>query len=212
MEILTFPLGVLQTNCYLAFDKKTSQAVIIDPADAGDFLAEQVSRLKLKPIVILATHGHFDHVLASLELKLNFRLPFLMSKTDQFLLSQARKRAIFYTQVDPRLDPAKPDGFLKENYIVRFGSEELKVIETPGHTPGSLCFYNKKGGILFSGDTIFKEAVGRTDLPKSSEKQLKNSVEKLIKLPDKTIVYPGHGQKTTLAEFKKYLATLVSDP
>jgi len=120
------------------------------------------------------------------------------------LLPKARSRSIFYTGVDPEIEPASPDQFLKENYIIKFGNEELKVIETPGHSPGSLCFYSQKRSILFSGDTIFKEAVGRTDLPYSSVSQLESSIKKLLKLPDKTIVYPGHGDQTTIAEFRRY--------
>jgi len=223
MIIHTFILGQLQTNCHLVFDQKTKEAVIVDPADSGDFLTQKILELKLKPKFILATHGHFDHVLGSLGLKLNFQIkdpsevakgflrgeitgtiPFCISQKDAFLLPLTRKSAFFWTKVDPQLEPAKPDKFLKEGDIIKFGNEELKVMETPGHTPGGLSFYHQKARALFSGDTIFKNAIGRTDLPYCSQSQLETSIQKLLKLPNSTVIYPGHGQNSTIEEFKKY--------
>lgn len=204
MEILTFVLGPLSTNCYLVINEKAKEVIIIDPADSGDFLTQKILENKLKLQAILATHGHFDHVLATLELKLNFKVPFLISQKDEFLLKLARKSANFWTKIDPQLESAKADRLLKEDDKIKLGNEELKVIDTPGHTPGGLCFYNKKSNILFSGDTIFKNAIGRTDLPYSSSADLQKSVEKLLKLPNSTIIYPGHGEKTTIEEFKEF--------
>ena len=204
MEILTFELGSLQTNCYIVFNEKSKEAIIIDPADDGVFLTEKIIELKLKPIAIVATHGHFDHILVSLELKLNFKIPFLISQKDFFLVKEARKSAIYWTSIDPKLEAAKPDKFLKENDIIKIGNEEIVVIETPGHTPGGICLYSKKSNFLFSGDTIFKDTVGRTDFSYASKKELEKSAEKLLKLPKKTIVLPGHGEETSIAEFQKY--------
>jgi hydroxyacylglutathione hydrolase len=201
MEIKTLSLGQLQTNCYLVWCPDTLEAIIIDPADEADFITQEILNLKLKPKYIVLTHGHFDHVLGVLELKLNFNIPILLHKNDLSLYKQTQKSAQYWLkmQVDPT---PPPDKFIKQNDQIKFGAETLKVIETPGHTPGSICLLSQKphfgSAVLFSGDTLFKNGIGRTDFKYSNPKDMQNSLKILSKLPKKTLVYPGHGPSTSL--------------
>lgn len=200
MNIEKLIVGQLQTNCYLVWDNESKETIVIDPGDEGDFIIQKILQLGLKPLFIIATHGHFDHVLAVLELKLALSIPFLINKKDSFLLRRSQDSAIHFTGL-----PADPvpnaDKFLKEGDKIKFGTESLKVIETPGHTPGGISLYSS--GILFSGDTLFANGVGRTDLLYSSEKDLNNSLQKIFHLPDDTIVYPGHGLATSIKTEKQ---------
>lgn len=201
MKIERFVLGPLNTNCYLVYDETCLEGVVIDPADEGDFISQKILDLGVAPKFITATHGHFDHLLAALELKLNFNIPFLLHKADLPLLIRTQDSARYFTglKVDP---PPQIDHFLKEGEVIAFGQEKLKVIETPGHTPGSISFFSK--GVLFSGDTLFCQGVGRTDFSYSSQKKLVKSLkEKVFVLPDKTCVYPGHGEETTIEVEKR---------
>lgn len=199
MHVERLVVGQLQTNCYLVWDKETQKAIIIDPGDDGDFILRRIQDFNLEPDFIIATHGHFDHVLAVTELKLALNIPFLMHKTDLFLLKRARQTAKFFQGVEA--DPDLPvEKFIKEGDLVKFGNEKLRVIETPGHSPGGVSLFDR--GVLFSGDTLFAQGVGRTDYSYGSEENLKNSLKKLLNLPQDTHVYPGHGQKTSVENEK----------
>ncbi len=190
----------MATNCYLVWDEKSQETLIIDPGEAAAYIEAKIADLKLKPTVLLATHGHFDHILAVLELKLAYQIPFLIHPKDLFLLKQAQKSAQHFLGIS--VDPvASADRFLKEKERVKFGQEVLKVMETPGHTPGGISLLGK--GVIFSGDTLFADGVGRTDFSYSSKKDLDQSLNKIFKLPDATILYPGHGETVTLSEAKK---------
>ena len=212
MEVKTLNLGPLQTNCYLTWCPKTLKAIIIDPADEADYISQEIIDLKLKPKYIVLTHGHFDHVLGVLELKLNFNIPILLHKADLSLYNQTQKSAQYWLkrQVDPT---PPPDKFIKQNDQIKFGKEKLKVIETPGHTPGSICLLPQKLQFrlsalgwrtgVFTGDTLFKNGVGRTDFSYSNPKDMQKSLKKLSTLPPNTKVYPGHGEPTTIkSEFR----------
>ena len=208
MKIKVLAVGQLSTNCYLVYD--AGEGVIIDPADEADFIAETVQKLGFKPKAIISTHGHFDHNLAAGELQMIFNIPFLIHKSDEFLFDKNNDSASYWLKRKiNHIEPQKIE-FLKQGDIIEFGKSRLKVLETPGHTPGSICLIsdNKQTSgepvesILFSGDLIFKNAVGRSDFSYSDEKELKKSLEKILKLPENTIVYPGHGEKTTIREEK----------
>jgi hydroxyacylglutathione hydrolase len=205
VEVERLVVGKLQTNCYLASCSKTGEAVVIDPGDDGGFIIQKILDLKLRPKFILATHGHFDHVLAVTELKLAFRIPFLIHKDDIFLLKRLRETANYFLGYDAYPEVRKPDvdGYLNGDAILSFGGERLKIVETPGHTPGGVCFYGV--GALFAGDTLFHQGLGRTDLSYSSFEELTKSLEKLSKLPGETVVYPGHGSETTIVAEKQSL-------
>lgn len=197
MKIETLTLGDLETNCYLVWDEDTRDAYIIDPADSGDFISEKILQYKLNPLGILLTHAHFDHVLGLLDLKLNFHLPIYLHPADHFLFTQAEKSAQHWLKRTPPPLPA-PDRELIPDQILNFGDSSLTVIPTPGHTPGSVCLYSP--GILFSGDTLFRSGVGRTDFKYSSPDDLHASLKKLALLPPQTLVYSGHGEPTTIGQ------------
>jgi len=202
MEIERLIVGQLQTNCYLVWDKETKKGLIIDPGDDAEYILNRIKDLEIKPEMILATHGHFDHVLGVFELKMALKIPFLIHQEDLFLLKRADKTAGYFRGIKDGFVPSA-DGFLKENEKISFGqNSQLKVIETPGHSPGGVAFFSR--GVVFSGDTLFKQGVGRTDFSYCSQADLIDSIKnKLFKLPDKTIIYPGHGEKTTIGEEKR---------
>lgn len=194
MQVKILIVGQLQTNCSLVYCEKTREALIIDPGDDADFIIDKIRALDLTPIAIVATHGHFDHTLAAEELRLAFNIPFTMHRTDLCIMKSMKNGLV-----------PKVDKFIKEGDWIKFGQEKLKVLETPGHTPGSISLYSKKGNLIFVGDTIFAYGgVGRTDFSYASSGSLGESIEKILKLPDKTIVYPGHEKQTSIGEFKKY--------
>jgi glyoxylase-like metal-dependent hydrolase (beta-lactamase superfamily II) len=206
LEIRKLVTGQLQTNCYLVYDNQAPDVIIIDPGDDADYIARVIADLNKKPSKIIATHGHFDHVLAVTELKLAYDIPFLIHKEDEFLLKRLQSTAKHFLGV--KTDPAPiVDKHLKKNDEIKVGKYILKVIETPGHTPGGISLYCKKAKILFAGDTVFeKGGIGRTDFVYANNNQLMESIQKLLKLPKDTIVYTGHGDKTTIKEVKTYFA------
>lgn len=192
MQIETLSLGQLATNCYLAWCDDTREAIVIDPADEGGFISEEILRLDLKPVAIVLTHGHFDHVIGLLELKLNFDVPIMMHEADLFLIESLQQRAQHWLKM--QVDPAPlPDMYIDEGEEVKFGQETLRVIHTPGHTPGSICLYND--GVMFTGDTLFADgAIGRTDLSYSNKKKMSQSLKKIRELPGSRQMYAGHGE------------------
>jgi len=201
MEILV--VGQLATNCYLFYDDKSRKAFIIDPGDDADFIIRKISDLDLKPQAILCTHGHFDHVLAVTELKLAFNIPFYLNAKDVRILKRTQKTTKYFTgmEVDP---PSLPDKDLTQGQVLRLDSLSLKVVETPGHTQGSVSFYCRKQNICFVGDLIFAQGgLGRTDLAGGDEQRLKRSIKKILSLAKETIIYPGHGEQTTVEEEQK---------
>jgi hydroxyacylglutathione hydrolase len=205
-------LGELQTNCYLVWDEETKEVAIIDPADDGVGISEHIQELQLKPIVVLATHGHFDHLLGALDLKLIYNIPLAVSKYDLFLLKRQRESAEFFLHHKIKtININKIDIDLDKVKSVRLGEERLVKIITPGHTPGGICFYSAENRLLFSGDTLFAGgSIGNTDHIYSSLLDLRQSVRELINLPDKTTVLPGHGESDTILNCREQLANLWS--
>ncbi|MFZ2202497.1 MAG: MBL fold metallo-hydrolase [Microgenomates group bacterium] len=201
LTINTLTVGDLSSNCYLVSD--TDECVIIDPGDDADFITETIINKKLKPTAIVLTHGHFDHVLGCLELKLNFTIPIYLNEKDKKLYTSANQSATHWLK-KKTLKVPPIDQFIKEGSKIKIGSESLTVIETPGHTPGSVCFYDGQKN-LFTGDTLFADSVGRTDFSYSKPLQLTKSLAKLFKLPGETIVYPGHGDSTTLSAARLFI-------
>ncbi|MCL4208717.1 MBL fold metallo-hydrolase [Patescibacteria group bacterium] len=196
--IQSYCLGDLATNAYLVWNKKTLNATLIDPADSGDFLSEEILHHQLKLEKIVLTHGHFDHCLGLLEVKLNFpNAPVLMNSEDQFLIKNAQKNAKHW--LNREVDPVPiPDQDLARKTDIEIAGVNFEIIPTPGHTPGSVSFYSLEEKVLFSGDTLFKQAVGRTDFSYSSPEELKLSLKKLFVLPKETKVLSGHGEETTI--------------
>lgn len=211
MIIQAFSLGALQTNCYLVYDPISKDAIVIDPADEASFIAEKIQHYNLTLTAIVATHGHFDHALAAGELQLIFpTAPFYMHKSDTFLLKQLNDSASFWLGYKHSMPPPTIINSIVNNDSISVGNYKLKIVHSPGHTPGSICLYTiyhtdkTKYSVLFSGDTLFRQAIGRYDFSYSDKKKLDHSLSLLFKLPPETTVYPGHGEETTIGAEKVY--------
>ena len=199
MFLETLPVGQMRANCYLLCDEKNdNEAVIIDPGDDAEFIMNRIQDLALSPKLILATHGHFDHILAAMELKLAYNIPFLAHKADLSLINRMEQTVKYF--IGETVGPApKVDRFLTQKEKIKIGELFLEVIATPGHTPGSVCLIERKANIMFTGDTIFSGgARGRTDFPYSNPLKLAESIKKVLELTEETVIYPGHGEKTSV--------------
>jgi len=205
-------LGICQTNCYFLYRTGAPEAIVVDPADYGDKIASALEKNGFKVAGILITHGHFDHIWGCEELKsladasaqVDGREPVKVyaCEAEKELLKDARKNVSASMKRSYSLDA---DVYVKDGEEITLAGMTFKVIETPGHTEGGCCYYFEEPGILISGDTLFQESVGRTDLPTGSMSTLVRSIkDKLFVLPEETVVYPGHGDSTTIAYEKKY--------
>ena len=204
LKYKTLVLGEMAANCYLVWEETGKKALIVDPGDDSEFIVEEVNRLGLEPIMVLVTHGHFDHVMAALDVKLIFNNKFGASGLDKFLIDRQAETAKYFLKRNYEVpNIVSIDIDLNEVESINLADEKLEIIKTPGHTPGSVCFYSETSHILISGDTIFKEGVGRTDFKYSSLTELTNSLNLILNLPDDTLILPGHGEETTIAELKK---------
>lgn len=193
-------VGPLETNCYVYFCPETRECAVIDPGAEADQIFPLITHLNLKPVIILNTHGHVDHTGANVEIKDRYRAPIAMHQDDLPLLEE-NIQLEFGLMLGAKPTP-RPDRLLMDGDEVRVGQTSLKVIHTPGHSPGSVCFYTP--GILFSGDTLFCGGVGRTDLPGGSWKDLIRSLRtRVLTCPEETVVLPGHGPRTTIGEEKE---------
>jgi glyoxylase-like metal-dependent hydrolase (beta-lactamase superfamily II) len=202
LKIRRLPVGQLQTNCYLV--SAGEHAIIIDPGDDADYIQRIISDLEVKLTQIIATHAHYDHVLAVTELKLAYKIPFQMHKKDVFLLKRMRSSARHFSGISAGPTP-KVDKYLDEGDDLEIGNCKLKIIYTPGHTPGSIALYSKELKIIFVGDVLFAGGgIGRTDFAYSNASDLENSIEKVLKLSDETVVYPGHGEDTIVEAAKGF--------
>lgn len=210
MKIISYSLGELQANCYILVEDKN--CILIDPADDGSFLLEELSRRNLHLSAMIATHGHFDHVMAVGEIQTAFQkeemqrapsLPVLyIHKKDSFLLKRLSQTAKYFLGYDPVIIQPKHITFLNNEKSLEIENFTFQIIHTPGHTPGGLSFYFPEEGAIFTGDTLFKESVGRIDLSYSNASDMNQSLQKLLSLPEETIVYPGHGDETSVLEAK----------
>lgn len=203
MEIKRLVLGLVRTNCYIVYSEETKKAVIIDPAADSRRIMEEISGLGIVPEAILLTHGHFDHMLAAESLKNGYQVPICVHKADAELVKHPDLNCS--QQFLHMSYSISADEELEDGQNLRFLDGAFTVLSTPGHTEGSCCYYAKEDSILFSGDTLFQESVGRTDLPTGSAAKLVNSIrERLFVLPEDTLVLSGHGDQTTIGEEKQY--------
>jgi len=199
----TLVVGELKTNCYLVWDKD-KDCLIIDPGDDSIEISEEIRILGLSPKMIAATHGHFDHVLGVLDLKLIYQIPFYCSVKDKFLLDRCRETAKYYLEREIEVPDIGIDEDLDRVEDIKIGQDELKIIKTPGHTPGGICFYSQKDKLLFSGDTVFAGSSGDTTHKYSSAADLDRSIRKwLLVLPDEVKILPGHGEETAAEREKR---------
>ncbi|MGE4266135.1 MAG: MBL fold metallo-hydrolase [Deferribacterales bacterium] len=190
--VITGPLGV---NTYIV--ENNGNAVIFDAGGNEEDIEAHLEAKELKPVALVNTHGHFDHIGAIYPLMKKYDLPFYMHKEDEFLLAQGKKVMQMYGFGDMEI-PAVTS-YLEHGQKLDLGGIVLDVIHTPGHTPGGCCFYIDGIKSVITGDTLFLESVGRTDFPYSSTQSLVDSInERLFTLEGHTVVYPGHGAKSTI--------------
>ena len=190
------------TNCYICMNKDTKEGFIVDPGDDELKISVNVSRLEMIPKAILLTHGHFDHIGAVNQLKERYNIPVIVGAKEEKVLTDSRMNlsSMFGEPVKVNGDKFLEDG---ENFQV--AGFDIQYVLTPGHTPGSGCFYIEEEQILFSGDTLFQASRGRTDFPGGSESDIIKSIKnKLLVLPGETKVYPGHMNITNIDSEKVY--------
>lgn len=201
--IETCTVGAVGTNCYLVYCQDSKRTVVIDPGAEGPAIIQRLEELSLIPEAIVLTHGHFDHITAVRELLAAFDgLELYAGEKEKELLAkpEVNLSAALGTAVS-----CQADHYVKDGETLTLAGMRFHVMETPGHTAGSICLLAEGEGTLFSGDTLFLESVGRTDLPTADTKQLVNSIRSgLFPLPDDTRVYPGHGAPTTIGHEKAY--------
>ncbi|NLJ56810.1 MAG: MBL fold metallo-hydrolase [Firmicutes bacterium] len=193
-------VGPFATNCYLVACPETKEAIIIDPGAAGERIILRVQELKLKVRYVVNTHAHIDHIGANEEVRRAFQVPLLAHKADlQRYHSPQAGIALFMEKVE--VEP--PDDFIQEGDSLQVGTLQVKVLDTPGHSPGGITL--DINGVLFAGDTLFAGSIGRTDFPGGSFPQLIQSIkDKILSYPDDTKVYPGHGPPTTVGDERRY--------
>jgi hydroxyacylglutathione hydrolase len=194
LQVKKFVVGVLETNCYICYTEN-KKCIVIDPGDCADEIKSYLEENKLDLIYIFNTHGHADHIGANPDLK-NNKNKLCVHELDSIMLSDPElnlSSAIGVNFVSP---PA--DILLKDNDTLDFDGRIVKIIHTPGHTKGSICIIVEN--LMFSGDTLFCDTIGRTDLPTGSDIEMKQSLEKIKKLDKNLLVYPGHGRETTLEQ------------
>ncbi|MBF1627543.1 MBL fold metallo-hydrolase [Prevotella sp.] len=201
LRIQTFEVNPLHENCYVINDE-TKECVIIDcgalTETEQNAVIAYINEEGLKPVHNLGTHGHLDHHFGDAAILSAFNLQPEVAEGDKVLMQHPREAALQMLGMDLNIDLPAGNLKLTENEDVKFGSHTFKIIRTPGHSPGSVSFYCAEENVLFTGDTLFKGSIGRTDFPGGSMFQIISSLRELAQLPDKTIVYPGHGPQTSI--------------
>lgn len=198
--IKMLPVGPLQTNCYVIGCQETLEGAVIDPGGDADLILEVVEDAGLTLKYVLNTHAHFDHTAGNADLIEVTGAELAIHPLDLPLLRERGGAGLWGIPVKPS---PPPDFELAENQIVEVGQIKLRVLFTPGHTPGHVSFYEAEAGVVFDGDVLFRRGIGRTDLPGGNFGVLMQSIkEQLFRLPAETVVYPGHGPATTVGEEK----------
>jgi hydroxyacylglutathione hydrolase len=203
MILQTMRVGPLAVNCYLVGDERAREVIVIDPGGNVREIVETLQQARARVVSIVLTHAHFDHVMGVVGLKNASGAPLMAGANEAPFLKSAESQAGFFGLDVPALPT--PDRWLKEGDVISAGDLDLTIIETPGHTPGGICLWSERERILFSGDTLMRGSIGRTDFPGGSLEALLRSVRtKILVLPNQTMVYPGHGQVTTIGEEKMF--------
>lgn len=207
MKIARLIFNPLQENTYVVWDESL-EAVVIDAGNMSErenaTLEQFLSERGLKPVYALNTHGHFDHMMGVEFLRSRYGAKFAVSSKDKFLVENATQSAELFGIRTGDM-PEKIDVDLEGMQSIKFGQTELQIISTPGHTPGHVALYEPQSKVLFTGDTLFRESIGRTDLPGGDYSWIMNSIlEKIIPLGDDVKVYPGHGETTDIGHESMY--------
>ena len=201
MIIETFTLGMLSTNSYVVSSEKSKEAIVIDPGLDSPIEAQQIfkyiTKADLKVTLILNTHGHQDHISGDAIFQEKYNVPIYIHKYDASSL-EALEQNKFSAPV-----------LLEDGSLIKIGADSLKVMLTPGHTPGSICLVGEK--VVFTGDTLFAEGIGRTDFPGGSIRDMRLSLQKLVRLPDYFLIYPGHGPSSIIGEERRNNPFLVGN-
>lgn len=193
----TFPVGPLRCNCTILGDETTREAIVVDPGDNIPQIVALLQKYALTVKQILITHAHIDHIAGAQHLKKLTGAPILYNQKDLPLVAMMDMQAGWLGIPTPNVAP--PDADLVDGLPIKVGNIQGEVIYTPGHTQGSCCIYVPKESLLLAGDTLFAASVGRTDLPGGDTRMLIHSIhDRLLPLPDKTLVIPGHGDPTSI--------------
>lgn len=199
MNVETFTVGAFQENCYLVVDDRSRKAVIVDPGGEGDRLVEAVENSGADLEAIWITHAHVDHVGAIASIKRRWDVPVYLHPADRRLYAAASRQAEVYGL--PFEEPPPPDREFSDGQQLGLGDAEFTVMHAPGHAPGHVVIHGQ--GMALVGDCLFAGSIGRTDLPFSNPPQLAETLKKIADLPPETVVYPGHGMETTIAEERR---------
>ena len=197
VSVESLALGPVQANCFILTDNATGETAVIDAGDCNAELKEKIKNKNVK--YILLTHGHYDHILGVYDLKQLTGAEVLIHKADADCLSDDRRSLAYFSVAPDYQKPLKADRLLDEGDKIMLGETEVKVLHTPGHTSGSVCFVLEDDGVMFTGDTLFCLTCGRTDLPTGDDFQMFNSLKRLKELNGDYTVYTGHNRSTTLA-------------
>jgi len=206
LNIKKFIFNPVAVNAFILWDE-TLECVLIDPScyypEEENELKQFIESGKLKPVRLLNTHGHFDHLMGNRFAEKNWKLKSEIHADDKYLVQLAGKQALnFGIEMS---SPSAPGSFLEDGELILFGNSSLKVIHVPGHSPGGVAFYSKTDKLLFTGDILFYRSVGRTDLPMGDRELLISGIkDKLMVLDENIVVYCGHGPETTIGDEKRY--------
>lgn len=208
MKVSKFTVNPFGENVYLLWNESSKNVIIVDPGMMNETERNAVTNFieskELKPQRLLLTHVHIDHAASAAMISLKYGLKVEASEEDEFLAAQLPEQAKrFGLKINPT--PLSIDEYLTEKSEIALDDEKIKVLRTPGHTPGALAFYIPDSAIVLVGDSVFLGSIGRTDLPGGSEEQLIDSIKtKILTLPDETVICPGHGPTTTVRDEKSY--------
>ena len=202
MRICRLTVGPISTNCYIIVEESKKRPLIVDPGGDADRIMNKIKELQVSVEAILLTHGHFDHMLAADTLREKYQVKVYLGQDDSELIKNPMENV---SGMFGKPMSTHADVLLRDGQVLELAGFEIKVLATPGHTKGGVCYYIEKESVAFSGDTIFQASVGRSDFPTGSGASLSKSIrEKIFTLPEDTQLFPGHGDSTVVSYEKKY--------
>lgn len=208
MKVAIFQFSMFGINTYVVYDPETLCCAVIDPGMSNkqeeSAMINFINKNNLKPVHVINTHLHLDHAVGNSFLTKEYDIPVNASKADELLGERLQQQAYMFG-INEQFKGVEITEYLQEGNVIKIGNGELKVINVPGHSKGSIALYDEKDGFVIVGDALFQGSIGRTDLPGGDYDELITSIKsKLLTLPDNTVVYPGHGPSTTIGDEKRY--------